>query len=176
MSDTNLSVYGFADLAEITGMSTSTLSTLLHRGRKNRSQGKNFPNDIPEPDGKFGTSPVWRHDTVQEWLTVRASGEGAARVKRAVDPEKSLSSGRAVPVEPKPRAPLKSTSTVKVKKPTAATNPVKSATAEPGDVVTVTDTVMYLGQEKVLTESGEVKGIGAGKTLLRKFRTLRGRR
>jgi hypothetical protein len=174
MPDTNLAVYGFADLSEITGMSTSTLSTLLHRGRKNRAQGKNFPNDIPEPDGKFGTSPVWRHDTVQEWLTVRASGEGAARVKRAVDPERSLSSGKAVPVEPKPQP--KSASAAKSKKTVAATHSTEAGTVGPGDVATVTGTEMYLGQGKVVTEAGEVKGIGAGKTLLRKFRTLRGRR
>ncbi|TXH08338.1 MAG: hypothetical protein E6R04_10860 [Spirochaetes bacterium] len=171
MSDTNLTVYGFADLSEITGMSTSTLSTLLHRGRKNRALGKHFPNDIPEPDGKFGTSPVWRHETVQEWLTERASGEGAARVKRAVDPEKSLSSGKAVPVEPKPRAPSKTAETAaKNGKPATAEIPPVVETAAPAAV----------RETPVVSESKSVvdatPSISAGKGLLNKLRTLRGRR
>ena len=89
---------GLVELSGITGMSTSTLSTLLHRARKNRESGKSTPNDIPEPDIYFGSSPVWSQETVHEWLKARAEGPNANRVKRAVDPEKSISTGSAVPI------------------------------------------------------------------------------
>lgn len=92
----SVKLYGFAELSAVTGMSTSTLSTLLHRSRVNRESGKGTPNDIPEPDALFGMSPAWTEGTVRAWLTARAS---SARVKRAVDPEKSLKEGRAVPLE-----------------------------------------------------------------------------
>lgn len=92
-------IYGFAELSKITGMSTSTLSTLLHRSRHNRSEGRVHPNDIPEPDMYFGLSPAWHRDTVRAWLVSRASGTDAGRVKKAVDPDKSLNAGYAVPLE-----------------------------------------------------------------------------
>jgi len=88
-------LYGFAELSSVTGMSTSTLSTLLHRSRANREEGKSTPNDIPEPDALFGMSPAWKEATVLAWLQVRAK---SPRVKRAVDPEQSLKQGRAVPL------------------------------------------------------------------------------
>lgn len=93
-------LYGFADLSRITGMSTSTLGTLLHRSRRNRAAGRKHPNDIPEPDMYFGLSPTWHRDTVRAWLVERASGVDADRVKCAVDPDKSLEAGYAVPLTP----------------------------------------------------------------------------
>lgn len=92
------SLISFADLSQITGMSESTLSTLLHRSRRNRSEGRVIPNDLPEPDTYYGSSPTWSDATVLNWLRARASGDGARRVKRVVDPEKSLEQRRAVPL------------------------------------------------------------------------------
>lgn len=92
-------LYGFVEVSKVTGMSTSTLSTLLHRARRNREAGKSSPNDIPEPDNYFGSSPVWKLETVQAWLKARAEGPNANRVKRAVDPELSVQLGEAVPLE-----------------------------------------------------------------------------
>lgn len=89
-------LYGFAELSAVTGMSTSTLSTLLHRSRVNRDAGKGTANDIPEPDAMFGMSPAWAEATVRTWLEARAV---SPRVKRAVDPERSLKEGRAVPLK-----------------------------------------------------------------------------
>lgn len=93
------SLYGFTELSGVTGMSTSTLSTLLHRARKNREAGKSTPNDIPEPDHYFGSSPVWKPETVHAWLKDRAEGPNANRVKRVVDPDKSVQTGVATPLE-----------------------------------------------------------------------------
>lgn len=96
-------VYGLAELSEITGMSTSTLSTLLHRSRRNRAKGLEFPNDIPEPDVYFGLSPTWHPDTIRTWLVERAFGKDSVRVKKPVDPYRSLEKGRAVPLTPDER-------------------------------------------------------------------------
>jgi hypothetical protein len=98
---TDSPLYGFIELSAVTGMSTSTLSTLLHRSRRNREKNKSTSNDIPEPDTYFGLSPVWTEDTVRTWLVKRATGTGAMRVKRAVDPEQSLARGSAVPLREK---------------------------------------------------------------------------
>lgn len=92
-------LYGFVELSKVTGMSTSTLSTLLHRARRNREAGKSTPNDIPEPDHYFGSSPVWKPETVQTWLKARVDGPNANRVKRVVDPERSVQLGEAVPLD-----------------------------------------------------------------------------
>lgn len=95
MSDNHERLYRLDDLARVTGMSTSTVATLLHRSRGNRKSGKVFPNDVPEPDAVYGMAPVWAESTVQEWLTVRAS---SPRVRRAVHPILSIEEGRAVPL------------------------------------------------------------------------------
>lgn len=91
-------IYGFAELSAVTGMSTSTLNTLLHRSRTNRKADKCSENDIPEPDSYLGSSPVWLRDTVERWLTRRARGASSTRAKRLVDPQESLRQGRAVPL------------------------------------------------------------------------------
>lgn len=95
MSDTCDRLYRLEDLARVTGMSSSTLATLLHRSRVNRRNGKVSPNDVPEPDAVYGMAPVWTESTVREWLTVRAE---SPRVRRAVDPIQSIEQGRAVPL------------------------------------------------------------------------------
>ena len=95
MTDTATPLYRLEDLARVTGMSSSTLATLLHRSRVNRRNGKVSPNDVPEPDAVYGMVPVWAEDTVREWLTVRAA---SPRVRRAVDPIQSIEQGRAVPL------------------------------------------------------------------------------
>jgi len=95
VTDTATPLYRLEDLARVTGMSSSTLATLLHRSRVNRRNGKVSPNDVPEPDAVYGMVPVWAEDTVREWLTVRAA---SPRVRRAVDPIQSIEQGRAVPL------------------------------------------------------------------------------
>lgn len=173
MSDEKTTLYGFADLSEITGMSTSTLSTLLHRGRKNRAAGKDFPNDIPEPDGRFGTSPVWKHDTIHAWLTERASGDGAARVKRAVDPDKSLDKGKAVPVK------------AKAKKTTDAPKPAakKAAPAKKEEPVEKADVVEEVKAVVTASVNGNAPTVDVTsptrsetKTLIGRLKGLRARR
>jgi len=88
-------LYRIGDLANVTGMSTSTIATLLHRSRVNRKAGKVSPNDVPEPDDVYGMAPVWTEGTVREWLSARAT---SPRVRRAVDPSRSIQEGRAVPL------------------------------------------------------------------------------
>ena len=95
MTDTATPLYRLEDLARVTGMSSSTLATLLHRSRVNRRNGKVSPNDVPEPDAVYGMAPVWAEDTVREWLIARAA---SPRVRRAVDPIQSIEQGRAVPL------------------------------------------------------------------------------
>lgn len=92
-------LFGFVELAAVTGMSTSTLSTLLHRSRTHRKAGKIVANDIPEPDTYLGASPVWFKGTVERWLDARATGPSSVRVRRVVDPKESIKQGRAVPLE-----------------------------------------------------------------------------
>lgn len=95
MSDTCTRLYRMEDLAKVTGMSTATIATLLHRSRVNRRSGKVSPNDVPEPDAVYGMAPVWTEATVRAWLEARAA---SPRVRRAVDPVLSMKQGRAVPL------------------------------------------------------------------------------
>lgn len=92
-------LFGFVELSAVTGMSTSTLSTLLHRSRFHRKTGKIIANDIPEPDAYLGASPVWFQSTVEKWLDTRANGPDSVRVRRAVNPKESIKRGRAVPLD-----------------------------------------------------------------------------
>lgn len=97
-------LFGFVELSAVTGMSTSTLSTLLHRSRSHRKIGKFIANDIPEPDTYLGASPIWLKSTVEKWLDARANGPSSVRVRRAVDPVESIKRGRAVPLDQKPES------------------------------------------------------------------------
>ena len=120
------SLLGFKDLADVTGMKTTVLSTNLHRARARRKEGIVFNTDLPEPDKYIGSSPVWTEDTILAWLRIRASVDADVRILKPVDPEQSLAQRRAVPIPPVSRAKAK----VKANDGAAAVSVADTADAE----------------------------------------------
>lgn len=58
-------------VAELAGVSVASIYTYLTRGT------------IPEPDLRFGRSPVWRRRTIEKWLASRpAPGQHATKARK----------------------------------------------------------------------------------------------
>jgi len=65
-----------AQLAERVGWSLPTARTLHYRANRRRAAGDVRPGDLPAPDRRFGRTPVWLPQTIDQWQATRP-GKGA---------------------------------------------------------------------------------------------------
>lgn len=79
------SFWGIGEVAEFIGVTYNSARTYHGRAEINRRRGAEKIGDMPPPDRRYGRSPVWRPETITEWLKWRRSyvrqsqkvGEGA---------------------------------------------------------------------------------------------------
>ncbi|GLB86431.1 MULTISPECIES: hypothetical protein [Mycobacterium] len=57
------------------GWSLKTARTMHYRANRRRAAGEPRPGDLPEPDHRFGRTPVWLDDSITQWLNSRP-GQG----------------------------------------------------------------------------------------------------
>jgi predicted DNA-binding transcriptional regulator AlpA len=62
-------------VAERAGWSLKTARTMQHRANRRRAAGEPRPGDLPEPDHRFGRTPVWLDESIEQWLHSRP-GQG----------------------------------------------------------------------------------------------------
>lgn len=58
------------------GWSLKTARTMHYRANRRRAAGEPRPGDLPEPDHRFGRTPVWLEDTIDRFEATRP-GQGA---------------------------------------------------------------------------------------------------
>lgn len=64
-------------VADYIGVTYASARTYHGRSQINRKNGTPRPGDFPEPDERFGRSPVWRPETIITWYTQQRPGRGA---------------------------------------------------------------------------------------------------
>ena len=63
-------------VADTLGWTLKTARTLHYRAARNRAAGAARPGDLPAPDQRFGRTPVWLEETIEDWKA-RRPGQGA---------------------------------------------------------------------------------------------------
>lgn len=63
-------------VADDLGWTLKTARTLHYRASRNRAEGTVKPGDLPPPDHRFGRTPVWLEQTIEDWKD-RRPGRGA---------------------------------------------------------------------------------------------------
>ena len=63
-------------LAARIGWSIKTARTMHYRANRRRAAGEPRLGDLPEPDHRFGRTPVWLLATIEDWQASRP-GQGA---------------------------------------------------------------------------------------------------
>lgn len=78
----NTKLLGYAELAELLGISVESARTYNGRAQLHRRQAEEQgdpsiirPGDLPAPDQVFGKSPVWEEKTIARWMRNRP-GQG----------------------------------------------------------------------------------------------------
>lgn len=66
-----------AGIAELLGVKHQSVHVYHTRAKRNRTAGTPRPGDLPEPDERFGNTPVWHVDTIERWRTQQRPGQGA---------------------------------------------------------------------------------------------------
>jgi hypothetical protein len=62
------------------GVRPDTIRDYLGVARLRRQAGEERPGDLPDPDARFGGSPVWRVETIERWVRSRPGrGVGGGR-------------------------------------------------------------------------------------------------
>lgn len=64
------------DIAELLGVKHHSAQVYHQRATRNRRAGEPRPGDLPEPDARFGKSPVWERRKIVKWMEKRP-GRGA---------------------------------------------------------------------------------------------------
>lgn len=75
-ADMDSAYWSLHELAEALGVTYNSARTYHGRAEINRRRGTPKDGDLPPPDRKFGRSPVWHPETIQNWLPTRP-GRGA---------------------------------------------------------------------------------------------------
>lgn len=60
------------EIAAMIGLTPASARTLHQRATRNRREGKPGERDMPEPDARFGRTPVWTRATVEAWKRARS--------------------------------------------------------------------------------------------------------
>lgn len=63
--------WGLDEVAVFIGVTYNSARTYHGRAEINRRKGAEKTSDMPPPDHKFGRSPVWYPETINEWLQWR---------------------------------------------------------------------------------------------------------
>jgi len=73
MTQTNLQgdLMTIADIAERIGVDVMSMRTYHQRAAINRRASAVRKGDLPEPTRRFGRSPVWEAETIEQWITER---------------------------------------------------------------------------------------------------------
>lgn len=68
-------------IAQLLGVQHSSAQMYHRRAQRNRREGTVKRGDMPEPDTRFGVSPVWERKRIEAWIAQRpgrGAGGGAA--------------------------------------------------------------------------------------------------
>lgn len=68
----DLQIIDTNDAAKMAGLQIGSMRVLSARARERRAAGQSLVTDLPEPDGYVGRSPIWKPETIEEWISVRA--------------------------------------------------------------------------------------------------------
>lgn len=61
-------LYDLRGVAEYARITETSAREYHFRATRNRKAGDPRPGDLPEPDYRFGQSPVWRERTLRRWI------------------------------------------------------------------------------------------------------------
>lgn len=75
MSDTPADLLPVEEIAPLLGVTLKSARTYHQTAQRNRREGSPRPTDMPEPDARFGRTPVWRRDTINAWIKVREAAK-----------------------------------------------------------------------------------------------------
>lgn len=74
------------DIAAELGLEYRTVRNYHQIAERRRRDGGTRPGDLPEPDERFGRSPVWKASTIKRWASHRPGrGAGGGRPPRRAD-------------------------------------------------------------------------------------------
>lgn len=59
-------------IAPMVGLTVKSAYTTHQRAARRRREGKPLTADMPEPDARFGRTPVWKRETIATWKRARA--------------------------------------------------------------------------------------------------------
>lgn len=62
-----------ADVAHLLGVTHASAAEYHKRATKRRKNSDTKPADMPPPDGRYGTTPVWERATIHTWLPNRGT-------------------------------------------------------------------------------------------------------
>jgi hypothetical protein len=68
----DLKILDTNDVAKMAGLQIGSMRVLSARARDRRAVGQSLVTDLPAPDGYVGRSPIWKPETIQEWIEVRS--------------------------------------------------------------------------------------------------------
>lgn len=122
-----LGVMTTEDIAKKTKLSVGSIRVMVSRARKRRKQGRALPTDIPLADFIAFRFPLWRIETVDEWIAVRKEHHLTGKV-----PAKKAKPVAKTETKPAKKVSVKTakteTKTVKKAPKKAPVKPVKKST------------------------------------------------